>query len=458
MTLEIRLQPKQELFLSASADIVIGGGAAGGGKSFALTIEPLRHLNRDGFNSAIFRRTYPEIKRPGGLWDEAMKIYPLVGLTARENRGDFVNGKVKYAYGYLLNDKALENWRGSQLALLMFDQLETFTEKQFFYMLSRNRTTCGIRSYVRATANPEPGWLAELISWWIADDGFADMSRVGKTRAFTRVQETIYWADTKEELIDRFGKDHEPKSVTYIPFTIYDNPILLETDPSYLASLKALNYVDRMRLLGDPVRGGNWKIKPSAGKVFNMDWFQIVDDPPPFGLRCRYFDTASTSADAGGDPDYTCGIEMVYDGQYYYVTQMFHDRLSAAETDRTIDGIILGDQVRTVIDGRYFARWEIEPGSAARRDSIARATRLAGIDARGVNKNKSKMLAWKPLAAAAEQGLVKLVKAYWNDTFLNELHGVPESPHDDIADAAAGAFTELVKEASTKLVARQERY
>ncbi len=53
---------------------------------------------------------------------------------------------------------------------------------------------------------------------------------------------------------------------------------------------------------------------------------------------------------------------------------MFHDRLSAAETDRTIDGIILGDQVRTVIDGRYFARWEIEPGSAARRDSIARAT------------------------------------------------------------------------------------
>ncbi len=43
------------------------------------------------------------------------------------------------------------------------------------------------------------------------------------------------------------------------------------------------------------------------------------------------------------------------------------------------------------------------------------------------------MLAWKPLAAAAEQGLVKLVKAYWNDTFLNELHGVPESPHDDIA-------------------------
>ncbi len=28
----------------------------------------------------------------------------------------------------------------------------------------------------------------------------------------------------------------------------------LETDPSYIASLKALNYVDRMRLLGDPVR------------------------------------------------------------------------------------------------------------------------------------------------------------------------------------------------------------
>ena len=66
----------------------------------------------------------------------------------------------------------------------------------------------------------------------------------------SRYNGTIYWADTKEELIDRFGKDHEPKSVTYIRYTIYDNPILLETDPSYIASLKALNYVDRMRLLG----------------------------------------------------------------------------------------------------------------------------------------------------------------------------------------------------------------
>ncbi len=457
--MEIRLQPKQELFLSSSADIVIGGGAAGGGKSFALTVEPLRHINRKGFTSAIFRRTYPEVKRPGGLWDEAMKIYPYAGLRPRENKADFINGKAKLSYGYLLNDKALENWRGSQLALLMFDQLETFTEKQFYYMLSRNRTTCGIRSYVRATANPEPGWLADFIGWWIAPDGYADMSRVGKTRAFLRVEETIHWADTKQELVDKFGVGSDPKTVTYIPFTVYDNQILLDSDPGYIASLKAMSYIDRMRLLGDPIRGGNWKIKPSAGKVFNLDWFEIVPEMPIEGLRVRYFDMASTAVSAKDkDPDYTTGIEMVYDGRYYYVTRMFHKQLSPAETDREIDECVKSDAQRTDIAGRYFVRWEIEPGSGSRRDSVARTQRLAGIDAKGVNKMTSKLVAWKPLAAAAESGMIKVVKAGWNDVFLNEMHGVPEGVHDDIADAAAGAFTALVNESKLNTVAEQRRY
>ena len=34
----------QEQFLSSQADICIYGGAAGGGKTYALLLEPLRHV------------------------------------------------------------------------------------------------------------------------------------------------------------------------------------------------------------------------------------------------------------------------------------------------------------------------------------------------------------------------------------------------------------------------------
>ncbi len=63
-------------FLSSPADIVIGGGAAGAGKSFALLLEPTRHIHLPDFSAVAFRRTYPEITNPGGLWETAGKLYP----------------------------------------------------------------------------------------------------------------------------------------------------------------------------------------------------------------------------------------------------------------------------------------------------------------------------------------------------------------------------------------------
>lgn len=71
---EIRPQPgAQEAFLSTSADIAIYGGAAGGGKSFAILMEPLRHVTSvKDFSAVIFRRNATQVKNPGGLWDASM--------------------------------------------------------------------------------------------------------------------------------------------------------------------------------------------------------------------------------------------------------------------------------------------------------------------------------------------------------------------------------------------------
>ena len=77
----IRIGPQkgpQERFLATSADICIYGGAAGGGKTFGLLLEPIRHMNNKNYNAVIFRSNYTQVTSPGGLWDSSGKIYSLV--------------------------------------------------------------------------------------------------------------------------------------------------------------------------------------------------------------------------------------------------------------------------------------------------------------------------------------------------------------------------------------------
>ena len=77
----ISAQPgPQTAFLQTAADICIYGGAAGGGKTVGLILEPLRHVRRvPGFTAVFFRRTTPQITNPGGLWDESESFYPRLG-------------------------------------------------------------------------------------------------------------------------------------------------------------------------------------------------------------------------------------------------------------------------------------------------------------------------------------------------------------------------------------------
>ena len=76
----------QEMFLATSADICIYGGAAGGGKTFGLLLEPLRYMNNPDYNATIFRRDYTQVTSPGGLWDSSRKIYRYVKGSVKDTK------------------------------------------------------------------------------------------------------------------------------------------------------------------------------------------------------------------------------------------------------------------------------------------------------------------------------------------------------------------------------------
>ncbi len=249
-TKEFDLQPRQMEFAESTADIAIYGGSAGGGKSYALLYEPIgRRLHEiPGFAAIIFRRSYPEITNAGGLWDQASEIYPWAGghgvVGTREYR--FPAG-TKVSFRHLENEESKHNYQGTAICYLAFDELTHFTESQFWYLLSRNRSTCGVRPYVRATCNPDPGWVKSLLGPWVDDDFSGTRASSGELRWFIRHDGKIRWVD----------RDHpDAKSLTFIRASIYDNEILLRANPEYLATLKALPPVERARLLD-----GDWNVR-----------------------------------------------------------------------------------------------------------------------------------------------------------------------------------------------------
>jgi hypothetical protein len=230
--------PQTEYFLNP-ADILIYGGSSGSGKTYSLLLDPIRRIHIPGFTSVIFRRTYPEIENEGGLWDESENIYPYLGGVPRESDLSWnfpkYNNNIKFAHMEYEKDK--HKYQGSQICFLGFDEITHFTASMVFYMLSRNRSMCGIKPYVRATCNPDAeSWVSEFIAWWIDQDtGYPIPERSGLLRWFIRDRDAIIWADSKEELRDLAPyipeEDFLPKSVTFIPAKLSDNPALLRKDP-----------------------------------------------------------------------------------------------------------------------------------------------------------------------------------------------------------------------------------
>ena len=409
--------------------------------SFALLLEPLRYMDVEGYKAVVFRQNYTQIMAAGGLWDESSKMYRLlpnaVATMSPKAHWTF-GGKAVINFDYLARDDDVYKWQGSQICFIGFDELTHFSEKQFFYMLSRNRSTCGVKPYVRATCNPDAeSWVAKFIAWWIdPETGYPIKKRSGVKRYFTRVDDTVIWGDTAEECAEKSGVDISLcKSVTFIASSIHDNKALLAADPSYLASLNALSLVERERLLN-----GNWKIKPAAGLYFPRNGIRIVKTIPDKLLTSvRAWDLAATEITTSNkDPDRTCGTlwGRMRNGQYIIL-----DGIRVAKNAANVRDLIVSTARQ---DKTMYGTSKIfipqDPGQAGKDQSRSYAKILTGYSFMSNPVTGNKITRAEPMAAQWQNGNIYMLEGEWNKPYLDEMDGFPDLLHDDYVDSSSDGF------------------
>lgn len=423
--------PQTEL-LKTRAQIALFGGGAGSGKTYSMLLESLWHHDKPGFTCAYFRKNAVQLKSPGGLWQNSQEMFRDFSGTPKETtlEWNFPSG-AHYKFSHLDHANDIYGWQGSQITLIIFDELTHFSQEQFFYMLSRNRSTCGVKPYVRATCNPDAdSWVRKFIDWWIDQDtGIAIPERSGAVRWFVILNDSIYWADSEQELKDTHS-GCLPKSFTFITASIFDNKKLLDADPGYLANLHALSRVERERLLN-----GNWNIKATAGLYFQKHYFEIIEAVPLTKEKIRYWDRAATKKTDSNDPDFTVGIKLEKDiNNILYVTDMVRIQDSPLGVQTAIRNTAIRDGINVRIG------IEEDPGQAGVSEAEHLTRFLQGFNVKRNRVTKDKITRAKPVSAQAEAGNIKILAGKWNDDFFKELENFPEAAHDDIVDALSGAF------------------
>lgn len=444
-TTRLRPQPgPQTEFCQSDASLVFYGGSAGGGKTFALLLELARHHTVEGYSAILFRKTFPQIKNPGGLWDTAVALYSqLPGVAIKESALtiEWPKYRSKIAFSHLQHEQDKQQHQGAQYPVIGFDEVTHFSKSQFMYLFSRNRLgMCApaLRPYIRATCNPEPGWVRDFLAPWI-DPKYPVPAASGEIRHFFVRGDNVEWV-YPEDLVLTGDPLQDPKSATFIRSTIFDNKALLEADPGYLTQLNSLNAVEKARLLH-----GRWDVE-EGDRIFDRSWFKLVtpdEIPKKFKRLVRYWDLAGTSEleKNGYRACWTAGVLMGLDFEgRIWILDVTRFRLSPSDGQQRILKVAENDRE---LWGNVEIRIEQEPGSAGKFVIESYAKTLMGHKFEGDRPTGEKTARWGPLASFAKTGHVSVLRAPWNEAFLSEVDEAPFGAFKDQVDAAAGAFSDL---------------
>ncbi len=292
--LNLEITETQLKFITADADEVLFGGAAGGGKSYGQLVDALLFaLKYPGSHQLILRRTFPELEH--SLIMNSILLYPSAAGRYQVSSRKWLlkNGSV-IEFGYCQAESDVLRYQGAEYDIVRFDELTHFTESQYTYLLSRVRGTNGYPKQMKSSTNP--GGVGHT---WVK-------RRFIDGRDPNRVWETDY--GTKR---------------LFIPSLVQDNRFLMQSDKTYLKRLRQLPENERRALLY-----GEWDI--FDGQVFT-EWrnnpngfktrrFSHVIDPfevPKEWRRFRTFDFGYSK------PFAVSWYAVDYDGRAYNYRELY---------------------------------------------------------------------------------------------------------------------------------------
>ena len=316
-------------FLAAPEREVLYGGAAGGGKSYALLVDPLRYVSNPNFNGLLLRRRSDELREL--VW-KSQELYPKVFKSAkwseRKSQWTFPSG-ARLWFTYLDREDDVLRYQGQAFTWIGFDELTQHpTPFAWDYMRSRLRSTDpNLPLCMRATTNPGGpghGWVKQM---------FIDPA--AHNTAFVPLD-----LETKEEL--RFPPNHkragEPLFYRrFIPATLKDNPYLYE-DGTYEANLLSMPEQQRRQLLE-----GDWNVADGAAfpefrvTVHTCEPFEVPHNWTKF--RSCDFGYSSFSA------VHWFAVDPAFETLYVY-RELYVSKHTARELARKILELEAGEDIR----------------------------------------------------------------------------------------------------------------
>lgn len=403
MHLEPQPGPQSE-FLLSDADVTFYGGAAGGGKTYALLLDALiRALATPGWTGLVIRRLRESMKVKGGIWSEALRMFAGSGAEPNHSEMSFTwpNGS-SLTFRQALHNDGL--FAGPSYDWIALEEMQELDIDVLILALTRLRSTKGLHPVVRGTMNPKRGHkVVKWLSWYLKPDGEPDRSKSGIVRWFCRHSDTdafAFGATAAEAEAAAVTPAGRALSYAFIPSLLEDNPALDRADPDYRNRIKMQGRV-RAAQLGR----GNWYVGDDGdGPLARDRWAPVVEPLSPIVKWVRAWDKAATRpSEANRDPDYTVGPLMGFDAAgRFYVRGLAACREDTPMRDKMIAAVAKAD-------GHMCQQVHKQgPGDAGKSDVVHTRPLLAqagGLAPVHVREAKDKIERCRGLALALELGM-----------------------------------------------------